>query len=334
MKVIHSWLQMDSHHHQDKFFYQMTLLSILAAKKSFGNIHLYTNEEGKKHFEKFNFPYDSISTELEGIDVERGGFAIGKIKTYTLQEEPYIHIDHDTFLFEGRHLPESYRFYFGFTDMQMPFNMKTWLAANETYFETYNNFSDLFDETFFEYTNFDIIPNASIFGGSDFKTITSIYKILLELYFDNKERFNDRRHSSALLEQFLFFPMGELLFEDIQCRGRWIQDNSYIWSQSVPLIIDRGKVKIHGNDFMDIENDKIEKFGYKTECYDSKIRILIDNWFGGFLHMGHFKDDVTMRWVMLEKLKKYYDADKYLKTIDEVFPEKYAWETNIFSSLL
>ena len=74
--------------------------------------------------------------------------------------------------------------------------------------------------------------------------------------------------------------------------------------------------------------------GYKTKNYDPKVRVLIDNWFGGFLHLAHLRDDVTIRWVMLEKLKKYYDAEKYLNRIDKIFPKKYAWEKNIFSSLL
>tara|TARA_Y100001958_G_C21230703_1_gene556419 strand:- start:318 stop:1322 length:1005 start_codon:yes stop_codon:yes gene_type:complete len=334
MKIVHSWLQMDSNHHQDKFFYQMTLLSILAAKKSFGNIHLYTNEEGKNHFEKFNFPYDSISTELEGMDVERGGFAMGKLKTYTLQKEPFIHIDHDTFLFEGRHLPPSYRFYFGFPDLQQPFEMKSWLAINETYFQTYQEFSDLFEKEFYWKTNFDVIPNASIFGGTDTETISQVYNVLLELYFNNKERFNSNKFSSCLLEQFLFFPIAELLNEDVVCNNRWINDNSYIWSQDVPLTMYHGDVRIHGKHIFKIPRETKNIMGYETKNYDPKVRVLIDNWFGGFLHLAHLRDDVTIRWVMLEKLKKYYDAEKYLNRIDEIFPKKYAWEKNIFSSLL
>ena len=56
--------------------------------------------------------------------------------------------------------------------------------------------------------------------------------------------------------------------------------------------------------------------------------------FGGFLHMAHFKDDITMRWVMLEKLKKYYDgAEEYLNHIDELFPEKEPWESLIYSKV-
>ena len=334
MKIVHSWLQMDSHHRQDKFFYQMTLLSILAAKKSFGNIHLYTNKEGKKHFDQFNFPYDSVSTELEGMDCSNGGFAMGKVKTYTLQDEPFIHIDHDTFLFESRYLPNSYRFYFGFPDLQLPFTMRSWLAVDETYFQTYKEFSDLFDETFYWKTNFDIIPNASIFGGTDNKTIKEVYGVLLDVYLQNQERFDKNKWSSCLLEQFLFFPMAELLIPEIQCNQRWIQDNSYIWSQDVPLSLYYGDVKIHGKHIFNIEDGKKEINGHTTKYYDNKMRILIDNWFGGFLHLAHLRDDYVMKWVLLEKLKKYYDAQPYLDKIDELFPEKEIWESNIFSSLL
>lgn len=337
MKIVHSWLHTDSQHNQDKFFYQMTLLSILSAKKSFGNIHLYTNEEGKKHFEKFNFPYDSVSTELENLDIGPGGFAMGKLKTYSLQETPFIHIDHDTFLFESKYLPASYRFYFGFPDLQTPFTMNTWLSAEKAYFKTFNEFKDLFDDSFYLETNFDIIPNASIFGGHDVDTIKKVCNVILEIYLDNKERFDKNHYSSCLLEQFLFFPMAELLFDDIQCNKRWIDDNSYIWTQHVPLQMGK-EVKIHGQKLFDIKPLKQYKKHngkeHMTMYDDNKLRILIDNWFGGYLHLGHLRDDYVMKWVMLEKLKKYYDAENYLKKIDEVFPEKELWETNIFSTLL
>lgn len=334
MKIIHSWLQMDSAHRQDKFFYQMTLLSILAAKKSFGNIHLYTNDAGKEHFDQFNFPYDSVSTELEGMNCTKGGFAMGKVKTYILQDKPFLHIDHDTLLFESRYLPNHNRFNFGFPDIQYPFSMKSWEAIDKTYFQTYKEFSDLFDKDFYWETNFDIIPNASIFGGHDIETIKKVYGVLLDMYFKHQERFDKNKWSSCLLEQFLFFPMAELLVPEIICNKKWIQNNSYIWSQSIPLSISDIEVKIHGKHAFDIKNGKKEMNGYTTLHYDNRMRILIDNWFGGYLHLAHYRDDFVVRWVMLEKLKKYYDAQPYLDRIDEIFPHKEVWESNIFGSLV
>ena len=79
MKIVHSWADVKSNNtKENKFFLVMTLLSVLSAKKTFGNIHLVTNERGKKLFEELEFPYDSITTELEGKKFQHGSYAMGK----------------------------------------------------------------------------------------------------------------------------------------------------------------------------------------------------------------------------------------------------------------
>ena len=139
----------------------MTLLSVLSTKKTFGNIHLVTNERGKKLFEELEFPYDSITTELEGKKFQHGSFKWVNCKAnICFQDKPFLHIDNDTFLFESRLVGNSYPITFSFPDINQPLNMKTLEMINKTYFDTYTKLKHLFDEEFFYRTRFDVVPNA------------------------------------------------------------------------------------------------------------------------------------------------------------------------------
>ena len=46
--------------------------------------------------------------------------------------------------------------------------------------------------------------------------------------------------------------MTSLLFEEVHMSKRWINDNSFIWSQSQPLQIEFGEVLIHGQKLLQI----------------------------------------------------------------------------------
>jgi len=336
MKIVHSWADVKSSNtKENKFFLVMTLLSVLSAKKTFGNIHLVTNERGKKLFEELEFPYDSITTELEGKKFQHGSYAMGKLYAYVAQDKPFLHIDNDTFLFESRLVGNSYPITFSFPDINQPLNMKAWEMANKTYFDTYTKLKHLFDEEFFYRTRFDVVPNACIFGGHNLRYIKDTYNQILQIYEENTDELSSLKYSSALLEQGLFFPMLSLLFEEVTASKRWINDNSFIWSQSQPLQIEFGEVLIHGQKLLQInERERTFPGGSKTKFYDNKLKILIDNWFGGFLHLGGFREDVVFQWIVFEKLKKYYDYKKCYNNICKKYKDEEKWETNIFGTII
>lgn len=83
-----------------EMFYCSWTLSVLNAKKHIGRVELVTDEYGKELLSRLRLPFDKISTELEGIDYHHELWAIGKIHTYLMQEEPFLHIDHDVYLWQ------------------------------------------------------------------------------------------------------------------------------------------------------------------------------------------------------------------------------------------
>jgi len=82
------------------FFYS-TLLSCLTLKRQYGSVTMYTDYYGKKLFEDLQIPYSSIQTDLETLNQYPSElWALGKIRSYSLQNEPFLHIDTDVFIWD------------------------------------------------------------------------------------------------------------------------------------------------------------------------------------------------------------------------------------------
>ena len=98
MKVIHTHAMIGDRKFYKTNLYHM-LISLFSAKHVYGNIQLYTDRLTYNAIEHLDLPYDDIHV-VEEFDLKynKNEFSIPKLKTYTLQNEPYIHIDIDTFL--------------------------------------------------------------------------------------------------------------------------------------------------------------------------------------------------------------------------------------------
>tara|TARA_Y100000766_G_C18711824_1_gene509450 strand:+ start:101 stop:499 length:399 start_codon:yes stop_codon:yes gene_type:complete len=121
--------------------------------------------------------------------------------------------------------------------------------------------------------------------------------------------------------------------EKVENNHKWINENSYIWSQDLPLELEYGVCSIHGDKLTDYNGTLQNYKGIKTYCFDRNLLLLKDNWFGGFCHLGHYSNDVIIRNIFFEKLKKYYDCDKYIKNINKLHAVKEEWESPIFNTL-
>lgn len=88
------------------FFYMSWALSCLSFKSLYGEIELYTDHFGKELLiDKLGLPYTRVSLALEDLQAYPPElWALGKIYTYRLQKEPFIHADNDVFIW--RKFPE------------------------------------------------------------------------------------------------------------------------------------------------------------------------------------------------------------------------------------
>src|ERR1700677_5057837 len=101
------WKNHAGHWPDPRFFWCSWVLSTQWAFKHYGQVELVTDDEGARWLiDKLKLPFTTIRTDLQSVDVPPRIWAFGKIIAYSLQTEPFFHIDGDVYLM-GK-LPEKY----------------------------------------------------------------------------------------------------------------------------------------------------------------------------------------------------------------------------------
>jgi hypothetical protein len=78
-------------------------LSCLQAKSIFGSVNLVTDKAGKELLvDLLQLPYTTVSTALQGTlnNYHPSLWALAKIYTYSIQTEPFLHLDGDVYLWQ------------------------------------------------------------------------------------------------------------------------------------------------------------------------------------------------------------------------------------------
>lgn len=121
MKIIHSFwsLPIKMHDNSDAiyrdrggwsrntFYYMSWALSCLKFKQLYGNIELVTDKYGKEVlYDILELPYNSVKVELDCLNnYNHQLWALGKLYAYSIQDEPFLHVDSDVYIWKK--LPEE-----------------------------------------------------------------------------------------------------------------------------------------------------------------------------------------------------------------------------------
>lgn len=118
MKVVHTYVEKHGIIWKEILYTQY--LSLILAKKHYGNISFYGDGGACKQIKEIGLPYDEINHEIiEKNDVKT--WSIPKIKVYESMDEPFLHIDTDTLLFNKIELDTFDQDYlFSHIDMFVP----------------------------------------------------------------------------------------------------------------------------------------------------------------------------------------------------------------------
>jgi hypothetical protein len=181
MKMYHSFWE-KGYRNIDENLYNMHKLSVLAALKSHGNIHLITTEWGKNFLG--NLPYTSIELFEENINPDYSRvWAISKLYAYKQiikKGEPFLHIDYDVFLFKT--LP--IRIINGGIICQQLEGEE--LISNTYYLHDFENHCKN------KYLYNPVVRhayNTGIFGGNDLKSISFYLNQAFKLLFDKENEY-------------------------------------------------------------------------------------------------------------------------------------------------
>lgn len=191
-----------------KYHYMSWALSCLTFKKLYDNIELITDIKGYKLFiEKLNLPYTSVKVELDCLNKYPAKlWAIGKIYSYQIQEDPFIHVDGDVYLWQcfGPELENA-----DLIAQQKDIDDGHYYTAlDEIRLNKFNLPKVIIDEII----NCNLIEscNAGIFGGNDIDFIKSYCEEAFKFINSNYNKYHIDFNSTSyalVYEQYLFSCM-------------------------------------------------------------------------------------------------------------------------------
>ena len=93
----------------DDFFAKMAKLSVVSLGASVtGEIILYADNAAADYFTQKEIVFDKIKiVDFTKYDTDPRYWNFGKLLTYHLQEEPFLHVDFDTVFLPGFYVPEA-----------------------------------------------------------------------------------------------------------------------------------------------------------------------------------------------------------------------------------
>ena len=229
MKLVHTFIpnKFDSKDPNSRIIWKdliyVQLLSVLLAKKIYGNIALYTNETIKEQIIKCGIPYDEIDTTvLAGVSDDL--FSIPKLRVYEKINEPFVHIDTDTLIYEKIDFNQlENNIMFSHRDIFIPKNFDGYLKpseifnlypaldkfnlffkdANITYVDLFNKLKD--DHSEFKRDNIRIseVPNMNIVFARNYESLAEASRKSLDHYYKNKDILIGTKNSECYIEQLM-----------------------------------------------------------------------------------------------------------------------------------
>lgn len=180
-------------------------LSMLVSKRNFNEVALVTNDFGKKVLiDRLELPFTEVNLELNNQqNLSKLWWAYTKLKAYSIQEKPFVHIDNDSVLWDGlpKELSESKMC---FQSIETPFeDGYGWYKHLLKTAEKAGYFPQLVKENPVDYSF-----NCGICGGNDLDIFKEWIKLSESYIFakENEEFFKDSDnlliHQNLLHEQY------------------------------------------------------------------------------------------------------------------------------------
>lgn len=266
-------------------------LSCLLLKKHYGRVTLYCNEKVRHLIiDKFGIPYDNVVEIPEFMNIYKGCnlWALPKIYTYSLQTEPFIHVDCDWFMFEklsasvtksdliGQNIEYDDQFY----------NRRTLekLISNECH---------VYSWVMNEYDKEPVlrVVNAGILGGNDIDFIQKYVRTIKDFISRNLpilQKLNDG-FVNSIYEQLFFYLLAKrgnktiglcTKGDKLSTKFDWLpMDISYAPKTGYMHLLANLKRRMSSYVFVSNYLDYIDsEISYRISkyCYDNKVNPLIN----------------------------------------------------------
>lgn len=217
MKIIHSFwskptLERGTNRIEDrkiggwldkKYNYMSWALSCLQFKKHYGHIELITDCLGKKTLiDKLELPYNKVLVELDAFnDNHPDLWAVTKLHAYSLQTEPFIHVDGDVYVWKRLENIENKSLVVQNEDIGFKYYDNIWNIVKE-------NFQYIPQYMLDDFANSQVVKscNAGVFGGTDIDFIQEYVRDSLDFLQKNQDNHSKVNLNLAglIYEQYLF----------------------------------------------------------------------------------------------------------------------------------
>jgi len=333
LNIVHTYFPRPGGRLTKEILYQMSL-SCLLARRNYIHVYLYTDEKSAAIIEKIGLPYKDIFTIFNSSD-EFGTFSIPKIITYSLQKDPFIHIDLDSFFFKNYNFEIRDALYFCFPETKDLLNFGlTDRGIYKTYMKNSFEAIEKLPEELVSHVKFSDIPNMSIFGGHRTDLIKEISEYCLNLYYDNREFFDSDYYNACIIEQ-LFFPA---VFRMIISRDseEWKSKNPGMTPMEEPR-----RIKFFFDDNPSRYDKTPEGLIINSQYNSTRLESMDDirknvfNDFDGFLHLNGMKTLKEIMFIVRQRIISDFGIE-YVERINKEFPDLLEFENDahLFYSIL
>ena len=212
-------------------------LSCLSLRQHYDEVVLYTDSAGKHVLiDELRLPYTDVHVVYDDFECLPHHWALSKVKTYSMQSEPFLHIDGDIYI--SRPLPES-----ALTAPLVAQNREVGTIYYRNMLQRILSHSSLSLPDYMEQSIHEesvASYNMGFFGGSDIPFICRYCNEVFDFFARNGMNDTENKNSAVgcnvFFEQILF-----ALFADKEQRevasvlGREMRDNGYSRSEFCDL---------------------------------------------------------------------------------------------------
>ena len=319
MKIIHTYIPAGGANLDKTLIYYLTL-SVLLAKRHYHNIVLYTNDEIGTLIKKIGIPYTEINTELlNGVNLKT--FSIPKMMVYAVQDEPFIHIDLDTFIYDKINfgIQNIYSTYQEGSEKMIGYN-----KSDVSFYNTYVKNAFLIQKNlppeFTKHVKFSEIMNMSVFGGHKYELIAEASKYCLGIYEQEKDFFDTEYYNACIIEQLFVTSAIRMLLEDENegVKHETSKSEFNFLFKTNPTVINFKDDRDLDYPFEIVSVDEMKEINNEHDLFRNSLYE-----FGGFMHLCGYKGFDKLMFFIREKiLFDFIPGGKYLSKIDKYFPEE------------
>jgi len=309
MKAIHTYVPCNGNDTISKKMVYNMLLSTLLGNVFFDDVILYTTTKIKKIVEYIGIPYKQI-IEVPFNETKRGTFSIPKLETYSLQTEPFIHIDLDSHLYNiDPNKVGKMDIFFSYPDMSVgDGTYESIERLHNTYLKKLYEMSDIIPAELKEHITLFDIPNFCVFGGNNTQLIRDSTNYCLEIYKSNKDLFDKDYYNACIIEQLLIPSAMKML------GGKSEFDYLYETKDKVTMDGDSYPFKMmYGGKNVNINNEE-------------RLYNLVNGDYGQIIHLNGYKDTETLLFLTREMIIQRFNGSKYIFKINDLYHEKYEFE--------